>query len=412
MKRIDRVMLSVAKFIGMSTKDINIVIDHHYMSKVYTCGSTVSGHVEINPRTDIPFSLVQISLLEKASIRQEDAYVFTHSTHLFLQLYMPVPESALPTSRLFKVGHSFTIPFQFVIPHNLPEGSCRHRVESSLIRRRHLQLPSTLTGWDKDDLSPETMEVRYCVKAVVSEKATNVAKQPSLKMEAEQFINLLATSPEDLPITINKKDLNFALKNTRHLRKCKRAGSTGYITAKSAQPEAVRLSVDGHGASDSSAQIQFTFDPSLAEMPPPRITVKSVKILAHTWGFPRPKSMLPDIGSDGESLVVSTRVIVDSFLSTPWTEHATSPVQWTSRSNCNTVSSVIRTCAIDISFRLPTSTKNFPPTFHSCIISRTYCLKIDISTQVCHLRLALPIQIVMEPYEPRIKPYPQSTLPD
>ncbi|EFQ34489.1 arrestin [Colletotrichum graminicola M1.001] len=238
MKRIDRVMLSVAKFIGMSTKDINIVIDHHYMSKVYTCGSTVSGHVEINPRTDIPFSLVQISLLEKASIRQEDAYVFTHSTHLFLQLYMPVPESALPTSRLFKVGHSFTIPFQFVIPHNLPEGSCRHRVESSLIRRRHLQLPSTLTGWDKDDLSPETMEVRYCVKAVVSEKATNVAKQPSLKMEAEQFINLLATSPEDLPITINKKDLNFALKNTRHLRKCKRAGSTGYITAKSAQPEA------------------------------------------------------------------------------------------------------------------------------------------------------------------------------
>ncbi|KAK1589848.1 uncharacterized protein LY79DRAFT_580465 [Colletotrichum navitas] len=175
-------MLSVAKFIGMSTKDINIVVDHHYMSKVYTCGSIVSGQVEINPRTDIPFS--------------------------------------------------------------------------------------------------------------------------------------------------------FSSKKTRNLRKGEHTGSSGYVTAETAQTGAVRLSVDGHRASSSSAQIQFTFAPLLAKMPPPRITGKSVK------GFPQPKSILPNLGSGRESFVLCTRVIVDSVSSTPWIEHVTLPVQSTPRRSRNTVSSV------------------------------------------------------------------------
>ncbi|KAK1986971.1 hypothetical protein LZ30DRAFT_801419 [Colletotrichum cereale] len=297
MKTIGNIILLAAKFIGISTKDMDIVIDHHYVSKIYSCGSTVSGHVEINPRTDTSFSSIHISLLGKVSIRREDVYVLAHSTHLFLQLHMPVHESALPTPRLFKVGNFYSIPFQFVIPQNLPDGSCHHSVESSMIRRRHLQLPSTLTGWDKDDLSPGLMEVRYCVRAMVLENDTSGTKEPLLKMEAERFISLIATSTEDLPITIGKKDLNFTLEKTEHIHKSKRTGSSGYITAKSAQPEAVRLSQDGHEASGSSTQIQFTFTPSLDAMPPPKITVKSVKILAHTWGFLRPKPVLPDLGS-------------------------------------------------------------------------------------------------------------------
>ncbi|KAK2005886.1 hypothetical protein LZ32DRAFT_633319 [Colletotrichum eremochloae] len=330
----------------MSTKDLNIVIDHHYMSKVYTCGSIVSGHVEVKPRTDVSFSPIQI----------KDDYVLAHSTHLFLQLHMPVPESALPTPAVFKASKFYTVPFHFVIPHNLPDGSCHHQVQSSMIRRRHLQLPSTLTGWDKDDPSPDTMEVRYCVKAMISEKATNVSEEPLLKMESERFINLLAT--------------------TRRLHKSKRTGSA----------EPVCLHLDGLEASGSSAQIHFTFTPSLAEMPSLNIRMKSMKISAHTWGFPRPTSRLPDLGSGDESLVLSTR-------------HVTLSPHGTPRRGRNSFSSFTRTCVMNVSLRLPISTKVFPPAFHSCIISRTYSLRINFSIRGGHLSLILPIQIVMDSQE-------------
>ncbi|KAK6222475.1 arrestin [Colletotrichum tabaci] len=413
MKRMGEARSAAAKLIGMPAKeDMTILIDHHYTSKVYTCGSTVSGILKLVPRCDVRFDFVQINLLGSASIHREHIYVTTHRTHLFLRLDMPVPESTYPTPRVYRAGTTYTIPFRFTVPHNLPENSCRHPVESDSIRSRHLQLPSSLRGWDKDDLSPEMTIVKYFVTARALELIGGEGKRiPVVKMEAEHALKLLTASPEDPPMIIAKHNTHFALEETRTLRGNILSSSSGRITARSSQPEAIRLNADGHGARGSSVHIEFIFKPSTAEALPPQVTVNSAKITAHTWGSPQPIRDLPEMGSGVEPFVLSTRVVMDSVSTASWTTHVDPPDRETAGKSHRHDSPVTHKTSMKISFRLPTSTHVFPPTFYSCLLSRTYCLTIGLSAGGRRLRLILPVQVAMEPEAEHTETSPDDELP-
>ncbi|KAK1463140.1 arrestin [Colletotrichum melonis] len=431
MRAIGNKMMSMTKLIGMPTRsDVEVHVDHHYTSKIYSAGSQVSGTVKVNTQQDTAFGFVEINLLGKAIVRREDVHVMTETIQTLLKLYMPVPESAYPSTRLFRRGHTYSIPFSFIIPHQLTSNVCQYEVQTEAVRHHHLRLPSSLTGFEKDDLATSMAKIQYSVRArVFNIDDGSTVQLPAPILESEHPISILAPSPEDPPLILDKHDLHYVLESTKPVRKNIFSVPTGQITAKTSQPQAIRLSSDGHAASSSSAYIDIAFWPTAPDMLPPQVKIKSTSILAQNWASTRPAQIFPNVGVTREPTTLSTPTIVNATNITPWIQHVhiledgesgrTKGGNRGSRDitvirNSSTQDdgvSITYTCSTQVDFGLPTSSHVFPPTFHSCLISRTYTLEIKVTAGGAELPLLVPVQIFKEQESGRSQASTESELP-
>ncbi|KAL0782161.1 hypothetical protein CaCOL14_000067 [Colletotrichum acutatum] len=431
MRAMGNSMMSMAKLIGISTtSEVEVHIDHHYTSKIYSAGSQVSGTVKVNTQQDTAFGFVEINLLGKAIVRREDVHVMTETIQTLLKLYMPVPESAYPSTRVFKRGHTYSIPFRFIIPHQLTSNVCQYEVQTEAVRHHHLRLPSSLTGFEKDDLATNMAKIQYSVRArVFNIDEGSPVQLPAPILESEHPISILAPSSEDPPLILDEHDLHYVLESTKPVRKSMFSAPTGQITARSSQPQAVRLSSDGHRASGSSAYIDIAFRPAAPDMLPPQVKIKSTRILAQTWVSTRPAQTFPNFGGNRQPVTLSTLASIDAMNITPWIQHVhileDEKSERTKGGNRGSRDiTVIRnssipddgipithTCSTQVDFRLPTSSHVFPPTFHSCLISRTYILEIKITAGGAELSLQVPVQIFMEQEGGRSQASTESELP-
>ena len=50
--------------------------------------------------------------------------------------------------RLVEAGHTFEVPFHFVVPGQLTLGACSHTVVNDAVRDYHTQPPPTMGSWD------------------------------------------------------------------------------------------------------------------------------------------------------------------------------------------------------------------------------------------------------------------------
>ncbi|KAF0330331.1 arrestin domain-containing protein [Colletotrichum asianum] len=393
--------------------DINI--DNHYTSKVYTCGTTVSGYVSINPRHDTAFSSVQISLQGKASVRIDDTYSSRQTSQILLKVDMPVAESAYPESRTFKAGETYKIPFRFIIPNQLTEAACQHDVESTSIRDYHLRLPSSLTSWHKYDMAPKLLGIRYHIKAkIVRESGPQCPRPSEVLSEAQYEINLLAASPEEPPLSVNTRDSQYRVIESKNVSKALFSGPLGRVTAAAAQPPTIHLSRDGRSACSSSFQANLIFEPSVTSVTPPEVVLQSVKILAQTWYSTKVMNGLPNMGSLREPFNISARVLWETLKYESWKPKTLPDSQDSAEAKEESWDSAPPTpysTTLRAEFRLPTEKYVFPPTFHSCLISRTYALQISMSAGGTDISLVLPIQIAMEADEPTTARLQDAELP-
>ncbi|KXH40751.1 arrestin [Colletotrichum simmondsii] len=272
--------------------------------------------------------------------------------------------------------------------------------------------------------------IQYSVRARVFKIDEGSSVQlPTPILEAEHPISILAPSPEDPPLILDEHDLHYVLEGTKTVRKNLFSVPTGQITAKTSQPQAIRLSSDGHKASSSSAYIAIAFCPAAPDMLPPQVKIKSTRILAQTWVSTRPAQNFPNVGGNREPITLSTSAIVGATNITPWIQHVHLQEDGKSerkkRGNGSSRDiTVIRngstqdndipityTCSTQVEFGLPTSSHVFPPTFHSCLISRTYTLEIKVTAGGAELPLLVPVQIFMEQEEGRSQASTESELP-
>jgi len=413
-----------------SKPSITIHIDQHYTSKVYTSGSTISGHVEVKTQTDVPFDDLSIVFGGVSATRLDFVQQYTtRSCRQFLKLRMPIVASHLPEPRVFEAGQTYVVPFTFVVPHQLTIGACSHKVSSPATREQHLRLPPTVGYWEGDDQAPDMAQIQYFVRARVfrgPEEGSDSAKL----MEAQQTVKVLPALAEDAPLDITHEDEQYRVVRTKTIRKGRFSGKIGKLTAVASQPGAVMLTADGRDASPTTARVSLEFAPEAPEIAPPKINSVSGKLTTTTYFSGSPTSHQPNLGSrsvysGAPSLNYSTTSSLfavpvesvswkqrnvslrrDSGYSSAGVEDEASESDASlgrgrrgSKSKGSKGCPIRHTGSLEIPFTIPhVSGKVLLPTFHNCLISRVYTLQLTLCVGPTNtaMSFAVPLQVGVE----------------
>ncbi|EFX02999.1 arrestin n-terminal domain containing protein [Grosmannia clavigera kw1407] len=410
--------------------NMEVLLDNHFQSRVYTTGDSITGSVRIVTQRDVPFDAFEIVLLGASRTQIDAVSGVRESSHILLKMAMPIAPSAYPVPRVLETGQEYVLPFRFVVPAHLTLGACNHVAKSDRVRDHHVCLPPTMGdgAWERDDMTPDMARVKYVVRARIFRDADSAKHgHPTVVAEATQSVRILPAgiAPDDDELFTSTDDNNnnsrsrgyYTLSKSKSLRKgllmplLRTASSKlGCVHATVTEPATpVILSTDGQTASPTAARVSLRFDPTAVDVPPPRITAVSAKLLAHTYFSLGPIVALPNPGTWSSGGVLLERACYYdtsvSLLSRNFgsSENAWEPQVTTSRRDSgycsdgspndddvavqNGLDGQASKDAVGISYttdllvplQLPADRKTFLPTFHSCIVSRTYSLQLSVS---------------------------------
>ncbi len=411
-----------SKAVAALKPTIDVIIDRHYNSKVYTSGSVIAGRAIVKAVRDTAFDHFDIVFTGIAATRLDFVQQYpSHSFRPFLKMRMPISEDDMPEDRVFKAGRTYTIPFHFVIPHQLPIGACKHQCEDGPVLDHHLRLPPTIGFWSADDQAPEMAQIEYAVKARAVKQAQGDVPASKV-MEGQHVVKVLPASPEDAPLDITFRDERYTMAKTKTIRKNLFSAKTGKLTAASMQPEAVMFSADGRDASLSTAHINLEFVPDSVDTAPPKINSVSAKLLSTTFFGAAPVNYLPNLGprTAYHSNPCLNYTTTNNLFNNPvdkisWLQekvdagrrdsgysssHLSPDSDAMGKSgNKKTASPIKHVASLDVPFTVTNNNRKiFLPTFHSCLISRTYVLQLCLSVGPTNttLTLSVPVQVGVE----------------
>jgi hypothetical protein len=358
----------------------------------------------------------------------------TEANHRFLVLRQPMDEADFPTPRVFEANRIHKFPFEFTIPDRLLPKSCTHKVSSDHVRDCHLALPPSIGDPDLagfgttllDDLAPEMAKIVYSIRVrIAHQRGTDGISILGEKMKKVRVKPALIEQP---PLNVDGNN-EYRPKQEKTVRKGYFKGKLGTLSARSIQPKA--LVIPGARTTDNKpittmAKLLLRFDPSDETHSPPRLGSLSTKLKVSTFYASSPRHNLPTrmtIGFDVSQGAYSENVALSTLCiaSAQWQQHSSSSNpddddalrRDSGISDCSNASSTgaaftaggilpasrdykngsFYTAAVSVPITLPFN-KNFIPTFHSCLVSRTYTLGLAFTVHgSTSVHLKVPIQI-------------------
>lgn len=391
---------------------IEIAPNDHFPTKVYTTLSVVEGRVLIRPQRDVRFGSLRVALVGSAEKRLELGQLGHASPkeRPFLMLEMPTNDCDLSNSTLLKSDRTYSVPFYFRIPRQLPLGTCGQSHIDGALQHPHLRLPPTLGAENRDDMCPNIMKVQYYVAAEVTCQAPSLSKDIVVKERLE--IDVLPVYPEEPALPAEMAD---STPSAQLLLKQNALGrATGMVYAMAYQPRAVMFSPAGGEAWGSSVQIVLRFVPSATCSSPPSVKSVTGTVISNTYFGSRIHERLSQDAHHKEPTL-------NFKVRTPACKYRMGELKWNESDLCELGSrneaemskrdsvSEVEPCYVaktDIPFSAPRHAKRrFLPTFHFCLFSRTYTfeLKICFRSALRSIKLLVPLQIgVQEPDAPLI----------
>ena len=386
----------------------------------------------------------------------------TTGKHVFLKLLQPVDSDDLPEHNLLKAGQTYTVDFLFRVPPSLLPYVCSHKVDNESIRKCHLELPPSMgdpsVSGDghalMDDVAPAMSRVNYGIRV----RATTRLASGKIVDAAERIEKVLIVPAREEAPPVHLDDHSFyVMRKERAVKKgLFKIGKVGQITAETVQPKPLQLRHPQKPSIEpvtTTATVNLRFDPQSEEDQPPTLGNIGSKLRVYTFFGASPYRILPEVhrcdnwsnlhGVYSEGVELASR----NLSTVSWTRHeAGSDISRTSSTTSDlarrpSTFSVAATTGISIpepsaafnpdlpfyttSVLVPISLpqpptasqasgssspaaysktpKIFLPTFHSCIISRSYMLDLALSwrtpgTSVStpHITLKSPIQITAE----------------
>ena len=399
---------------ALSKPTLSVQLADHYASKVYTAGSPIRGEVQISAPRDARFGSVEITFMGVSRTTLIATQVPQRSSHTFLRLTMPISESDYPHPRVFEQGRTYSIPFHFVVPTQLTLSACKHAAETPLVHDYHMRLPPTLgpgdAAWGRDDLAPETAQVEYFVRARVLGERDTECRRPERLFETQHAIRVLPLAPEDAPLDIKPSDERYTMTKTKTIRKGVLGSKLGRVTASASQPPAIHLAADGRAASGSGLTMQLAFEPREPGAEPPRVRAVSAKLAASTYYGVTPARALPDMGARTQVPIEPPRLAYKAAI--PLLSTTTDAIHWRPRAGrrdsgyesergFEEKGKVSHDAHVFVPFDIPAGSKTFLPTFHSCLVSRVYSLKLSLSVGPANtaVELVVPVQVAVEATE-------------
>jgi hypothetical protein len=414
--------------------DVEIILDDDSERKIYTTFDALSGRVEIHASHSARFDEIQITL--EGSVKTYVENLSPHTTrarttaqHNFLKLTMPIRDADYPQPRIAEAGRTYKFPFNFVIPEQLLPRSCSHKCTTEHVHHAHLQLPPSMGGRGvstQDDLAPEMAKVQYVIRVKVLRTREQDQKEVVL-VEGLKKLHIVPAQAELPPMNILTGQSDFLLSKTKSLRKGIFSGKLGKITVSATQPSAIVLPSPPSGITmppTAMATLNLRFDPHDNSSQPPRLGGLTTKIKASTFYAARPAEYLPSHymmiaqfetvrGVYDTSVSLSSRCVE----SVSWTKHKPAPA-YSRRSSASSSSSSdcsdhapepapkdgspYYSATVLVPISLPSS-KTWIPTFHSCIVSRTYTIDLNLSIHTpgsgvpsTNVSLHVPIQIAAD----------------
>jgi hypothetical protein len=263
-------------------------------------------------------------------------------------------------------------------------------------------------------------KISYVVKAEVVRTGGD---EDEVLVEGLKKLRVVPAVAEAPPLSLADGDPDYVLTKTKSLRKGVFSGTLGRITVSAAQTRAVMLPPPRSPPNTSAittATLYLRFYPSGTECEPPKLGGITTKIKATTFFAVRPIQTLPSIARqsqyEGTRSLYSTSVHLSSRCveSVSWAKHEPHPPCMRRDSESTTSSDASGSSILDpeqkegmlyytakviVPITLPSS-KNWVPTFHSCLTSRIYTLDLSLTIHTpgtgvpaTSLSLHLPVQI-------------------
>ena len=405
--------------------------------KTYTTLDRIEGTVTVTAPIDTPFDTLDIEFVGTSRTYVERLTTAAAATgrseafHQFLKLSQPGLQQYFPEDLVLRAGVTYEFPFVFAVPQQLLPRVCQHGVHNDSIRDCHLRLPPTfgdkdLTSRQKgdDDMAPDMASVRYGIFVKITElKYKGEDAWRAIVASKARRLRVIPAVEEQPPLHVHKEDGEYVMRREKTVRKGVLKGKLGSLVMEAEQPSALHIKCydNAEARSTTMATVMLRFDPLEEDMPPPKLGNLSSKLKITTFfastarhSVPSKHTSLLDLsqGIHTEQLNLSARCMAnvewqkqdptnpltqirrDSAMSTNTLELGSTPEASESYKG-----GVYYTARLLVPVHLPAN-KAFVPTFHSCLISRVYALKLDLSISSIsigsRMELKMPVQVSSE----------------
>ncbi|KAJ5273806.1 hypothetical protein N7478_008931 [Penicillium angulare] len=319
----------------------------------------------------------------------------------------PVRDS-IPHEEL-QPGIQYDIPFKFIVPLELPVQVCHHKCCSAQLQQEHLNLPPSLGHTSKyfdvtHDMAPKEAQVIYEIAFAIWD--TDNSKDGRMKKTQEYNcpIYILPKSREGAPILVPSRSEYYRLTSQKTLTKGLFRSSLGLMRASTAQPPAIQTSTSllrDNLELTTTLRVDLTFESTHPHIKPPSSIAPKLHLKAMTFLGLEPWEQFPNQTHPStwdaqkayrfENITLSSNKMVLDWRSQPKTRKSDR------EPSCHTV----YTASVDILVVLP-GNYLYPPTFHSCFISRVYSLSTNLSFHShdkasgnTRLSMKAPVQILV-----------------
>ncbi|KAE8379012.1 hypothetical protein BDV26DRAFT_291724 [Aspergillus bertholletiae] len=364
---------------------------HHGLENTYTTFDQIQGTASITVDSDTPVENISI-LFEgtaKVSIGRETCTLSSaQATQTFLQLRQPITRGTEAVPKVLHPGCSYKIPFTFVVPQYLPCHSCNHDTSCSDLQHAHLQLPPTLDDsrlgrgkWPTPNYaSSGKCRISYRVRVVLPKGAIPQSRRLSRPVGCTKNVRVLPTAvhaPHPGPSLVSSE---VCTRRKKILSRGFAHPGLGELVLEASHISALSLpdpieSNDMH----STMSINLRFNP-LADAAPPQLRKVCARLQASTFYSLTPWEDYPSwtdwglaTGWDRGAFTETFPVMAFSMGSLGWEKHRSPTDDGTS--SCGYY---YYTASIVLPIVLPPH-RIHTPTFHSCLISRTYSLNLRLA---------------------------------
>ena len=402
----------------------------------YTSLEPIQGEVTITTSSDMSFDDLYITFEGSIKTYVEIASSSptndrTKAFHTFLRLVQPMDGAAFPEPRVLEAGKTYNFPFNFNVPEQLLPQSCKHPKAENFPENTHLRLPPSLgdpmvaaVGKSlMDDMAPDMGSVAYSIRCRMT-GGKGTSGKIRVIAEASKKLRIIPAVPEE-PALDAEGGMNedYKLRKEKTIKKGFLKPKLGRLVMQSAQPTSLRLPPvrsESEASVTTMATVNVRFDPADESCQPPRLNNLQAKLKVATYYSSVPMRTLPTNSNDFrfssiQGLYVETINLSSRCLSNQQWEKCEASASsrrdsgWSGpKPDIPEPSSAYKggsyyVASIMVPISLPKSNRVFVPTFHSCLLSRTYAIDLSLSIQppsttvtspVLHLKI--PVQISSE----------------